>query len=683
MRRTLTACVMLAGVMMGRHCLPVDAAQQEATPLKGTETSSEATPIAQAGDVTVQIARWFDDKAAAVSLRFDDSHSSHVETAIPLLNEYDMVGTFLINPGRESYQERRQEWEAAVLEGGHELGNHTMHHRGAQSDEEAEREIGECSRYIWSLFPGKSKLLAFRSGGGTTWNIRRPWSYYHDKWHLIQARNSASIGSVPEKVALSDIEAFKQRAEQTIGDGDWISFYFHGIGVESGMGIGHQLFRDVIRHLYRQRREIWFGGIAQVYKYEAEWRTAKVAAEMVGPHKLKVDVDCGTDPELYDQPLTLRIDLTREWPAEDVQALNAQRDPIPMRRRTENWHRLLIPVPPVRGTYYVDVVDPRAGKPEPVLPAESERSVRDAATGVGAAICKWLDGKRIAVSFRFDDSHPTHILHVIPLLRQYGFKGTFMINPGKPNYQKHKATWEACAAEGDQEFANHTHHHRGCTDDEDADRELGETARYIWSLFPNKSKLLALSRGGATTWTTTKPFRYWLDKYHLFTPPRSSTSMADEYGPRLPLYQRRLSEALEEGAWLQSHYHAIGEGHLSLTEANFREVLDMTKEHDAELWSAGIADIYKYQQERKAAKLSIRSDGPDRVTLRLSCGTDTELYDQPLTIQLSLPAAWSAETLTVRDGNGENVLTRTATMDERTVVRFDVPPVERTYVIVR
>jgi peptidoglycan/xylan/chitin deacetylase (PgdA/CDA1 family) len=639
-------------------------------------------PAAQVGDVTVQIARWFDDKAAAVSLRFDDSHRSHLDVAIPLLDRYGMVGTFLINPGRESYQQRRQEWETAVLEGGHELGNHTVHHRGAQSDEEADREIGACSRYIWDLFPGKSKLLAFRSGGGTTWKIEKPWSHYHEKWHLIQARKSASVGSVPEKVSLSDLDAFTRRLDQTIADADCMSFYFHGIGSEQGMGISERLFRDMMSALYRKRREVWFGGIAQIHKYEKERQAATVAAEMVGEQKLKLEVDCAIpDPELYDQPLTLKVELTRDWPGDDVQALDVDERPIPIRRTTEKWHRLLIPVPPVRGTYYVHVVDPTAGKPEPVLPAESERTARDAATGLTATICKWLDGRRAAHSIRFDDSHPTHILHVIPLLREYGYRGTFMINPGRPNYQNHKDAWEACARQGDQELANHTHHHSGCTDDDDADRELGDTARYIWSLFPNRSKLLILARGGATTWTTTTPFRYWLDKYHLVSLRRGSVSMADEYGPRLPLFQRRLAEALENGSWFQTHYHAIGEGHLSMTEENFAAVLEITKQHEDRLWISGMADIYKYRQERSAASLALTSAGPKRATLRVSCATDPELYDQRLTIQLSLPETWAAEAVTVTDGDAEAVATRTATVDGTMVLRFEAPPVEATYSI--
>jgi hypothetical protein len=563
MRTTLIAFSALVGLIMGA----------QSTPAGGAEQPTEALPTAQAGDVTVQIARWFDDKAAAVGLSFE---ASQAEVAAPLLKEYGMVGTFAVDPEGES--------------------------------------------------------------------------------------------------AGSDVDAVTARLERAIEDGEWISFHFGE--VDDGF------LRDAIRALYGQRRNLWFGEIAEIRKYEVERKAATVAAEMVGEQKVRIEVDCDAGGEMYDQPLTVKVDLPRSWPGDDVQALGADGEPIAIRRTTENWNLPLIAVPPRRGTYYVQVVEPRGGKPEPTLPVEAERSVWDAATGMSATICKWFDGRQTAHSIRFDDSHPTHILHVIPLLREYGYKGTFMINPGKSNYENHREAWEACAAEGDQEFTNHTHHHRGCTDDEDADRELGDCSRYIWSQFPDKSKLLVLARGGATTWTTTRPFRYWLDKYHLVTGGRGSVSMADEYGPRLPLFERRLAEALADGSWFPTHYHAIGEGHLSMTEENFARVLEITKDHEDQLWIAGMGDIHKYEEERNAASLSMESDGANRAMLRVHCGTDAELYDQPLTIQLVPAPPRTAESIAVKDARGEAVPTRTAAVAGQMVLRFEVAPVDGTYSIV-
>ncbi len=118
------------------------------------------------GNEEPYIARWLDNKDSAISLRFDDSLESHVNIVIPLLNQYDFKATFMVNPGRKSYIHYKEFWEKKVPKMGHRLGNHTMHHKGAGTLEEAEYEIGETSRIIWDLYPDQSKLLVFASGGG-------------------------------------------------------------------------------------------------------------------------------------------------------------------------------------------------------------------------------------------------------------------------------------------------------------------------------------------------------------------------------------------------------------------------------------------------------------------------------------------------------------------------------------
>ena len=68
----------------------------------------------------------------------------------------------------------------------------------------------------------------------------------------------------------------------------------------------------------------------------------------------KIDVTCETDPELYDQPLTVWIRLPEgRWPVEDIQALDGDGRPIPMRRRSDKWNEPMLSVPPVSATYFI------------------------------------------------------------------------------------------------------------------------------------------------------------------------------------------------------------------------------------------------------------------------------------------------------------------------------------------
>ena len=130
------------------------------------------------------------------------------------------------------------------------------------------------------------------------------------------------------------------------------------------------------------------------------------------------------------------------------------------------------------------------------------------------------------------------------------------------------------------------------------EREVGQASEAIWQLFPDNSKLLALNLGGGTKWETTRTLRYYLDKYHLFDASSGSLGMDDVYGNRVSVFRQQLERNIETQGWYRVHFHYIGEG-LSSSEGNFRAVLDITKEHESKLWIAGMADIFKYQEERQ------------------------------------------------------------------------------------
>jgi hypothetical protein len=261
-----------------------------------------------------------------------------------------------------------------------------------------------------------------------------------------------------------------------------------------------------------------------------------------------------------------------------------------------------------------------------------------------------------------------------------------MVNPGghPPNsrrrspFENHRAEWEAVAKRGRHEFANHTLHHRGAKNDAEMEHEVGDAAKAIWKLFPKKSKLAALNLGGGTQWVTTRTLRYYLDKYHLFDASANSTGMDDTYGNRVATFRRLLEAHIKRGLWYKVHYHYIGEG-LSSSEDNFRAALDIAKEHQDKLWIAGMADIHKYQTERRRAQLAIENNGPSRVSLRLSCSTKHELYDQPLTIEVTLPKSWSADRVTVKTAQGKAIATRSTQANGRTLLRFEVAPRNRLY----
>jgi hypothetical protein len=402
---------------------------------------------------------------------------------------------------------------------------------------------------------------------------------------------------------------------------------------------------------------------------------------------LRIDVD----PQSERRPLTLGVELPSSaqttW-AVDVEVVDAKGQALSVRRSGIEWHKLLIPVPAQRGTYVVRAVDPPDGLPQ-IFP-DRDREAKEPTTGMSARVLKWYDGRRAALSIRFDDSHPSHVSKVIPILREYGFRGTFMVCPGprelnsrrRSDFEDHRAGWEAVARKGDQEFANHTAHHRGAIGDEDMEREISEASKAIWGLFPGKSKLLALNLGGGTWWETTRTLRYYLHKYHLFDASAGSLGMDDVYRDRPAAFRTSLERHIERGLWCRIHYHAVG-GNLNSSEANFRAALGIAKQHAPSLWIAGMADIHKYQTAFLACRMGIEAETTRRVLLKLSCFTEPKLYDQRLSIEIALPSSWSQGKVKIKQTGTPEANVPTSAAPDARAIRFHALPVTATYVIER
>lgn len=61
----------------------------------------------------------------AVSLTFDDARDSQLEVLVPMLDTYGLRATFYVLP--EPVSRRQPDWQA-VVQAGHEIGNHTVTH---------------------------------------------------------------------------------------------------------------------------------------------------------------------------------------------------------------------------------------------------------------------------------------------------------------------------------------------------------------------------------------------------------------------------------------------------------------------------------------------------------------------------------------------------------------------------
>jgi hypothetical protein len=271
-------------------------------------------------DQLPKIAKWYNNYDCAISLRFDDNDESHVKFVIPLLNKYGFKATFMINPGR-NYEKYMDFWENQVPQMGHRWGNHTWHHKGAKNPEEAEYEIGEVSKLIWKLYPNENKLNVFASGGGEEWGGKR-WSealpIYKEivkKYHLIDLYD----GKHPAISLNSDypLQGIKDKIDKAISEKNHQAFMFHKVGSKNLMDYARKIiagynytieeekFLKMIEYLNNKRDRIWVAPLVQILKYQSEFETSKIEFVKKYPDKIVVRLKIETDPNLYDQDLTL------------------------------------------------------------------------------------------------------------------------------------------------------------------------------------------------------------------------------------------------------------------------------------------------------------------------------------------------------------------------------------------
>ncbi|MDP6776879.1 MAG: heparinase II/III family protein, partial [Candidatus Latescibacteria bacterium] len=297
----------------------------------------------------------------------------------------------------------------------------------------------------------------------------------------------------------------------------------------------------------------------------------------------------------------------------------------------------------------------------------------------GARICRWYGGKRAALSFRFDDAHPTHVDKAVPMLTERGLVGTFLINPGRDHFERYRTDWEGSVLAQGHELGDHTMLHRGARTDREAEEQIGQCADYIRQVQPTGGRPLACQRGGGTIWTQRKPYRFFQAKYNLFRAGRSM-SCSEAYSHFSPArFKARLRQAIRDEEWMESHFHGIDATHLYISTPVFADLLDYAQSRIRDLWQAGMAAIHTYQQEREFAHLLVHPEGDDALTLHLACGTDPEVYNHPLTLEAELPPRIRRVDIVGSDGSSiEGSIERAGRVR---VVKFDVRPADGEYTV--
>jgi peptidoglycan/xylan/chitin deacetylase (PgdA/CDA1 family) len=272
-----------------------------------------------------------------------------------------------------------------------------------------------------------------------------------------------------------------------------------------------------------------------------------------------------------------------------------------------------------------------------------------------ATIARWQGDAKAVFLIMFDDSWPSHFEVAMPELVKRDMIATFYINPGKGEFLKFKDKWENEIWKTGMVYGNHTMTHGGVRDVAHAEQELGLCTEAILKMVGPTPRLISYAQPGVGPgkWNITKEQLHKIlkDQHLIDRPPFAGHGAV--YQLKKPEEMLALADkAIAAGGMEYLVIHGVErraplytgyQDFWALNQDVFRTVLDGLSERRArgELWITDHISYHKYLTERDTAKVrTVAADGK-RVQLALSCDADPKLYDQPLTIIATVPAAWN------------------------------------------
>ncbi|MDR1304717.1 MAG: polysaccharide deacetylase family protein [Verrucomicrobiales bacterium] len=290
---------------MFKHSLRVIATL--AAPLALTTTVSGAEPA------PVRIAKYRDNKAAAVCYTFDDGLRSQYTLAVPILNRLKVPGTFFIVSGPVASSAAEAAAKAPGAFGGitwdqlrelaaqgHEIANHTVTHPNlalTYDAAELERQVKECSDQIQREIGARPVSLAYPG------NSRR---MYTDRVVLRQVpvfrAHQYGLGKRDETPAAANAYLDKLIAEHR-----WDAAMIHGLEDGAYDPLRPAVLEAHLQYAQSRADELWIGTFGEVARYvqEAEATRARVLEQSAD--RVTFTLETALDPELFNVPLTVIV----------------------------------------------------------------------------------------------------------------------------------------------------------------------------------------------------------------------------------------------------------------------------------------------------------------------------------------------------------------------------------------
>ncbi len=277
-------------------------------------------------EARVTICPWKGNKAAAVSFTFDDAVPNQIKYHVPLLEARGFRGTFFVHVDaiRRGQRDNWEPW-AELVKRGHEIGSHTISHPRLPelSGEQAERELAESKRIIGERVGVVPLTLAYTFAQHDD-EVRRLTAKYYisaragDVW--VSPPTPRDLYAVPSFVPVTKTPASEMNAwvDAALETGGWVVEMIHGIEGQGWQPLPKQRYEEHFDYVYSLGSRLWVAPYVEVVKYVSERESAEMETREIGQGKIVLRLRDGLDDETYEEALTLRLEVPREWSMAEV-----------------------------------------------------------------------------------------------------------------------------------------------------------------------------------------------------------------------------------------------------------------------------------------------------------------------------------------------------------------------------
>jgi oligosaccharide reducing-end xylanase len=295
------------------------------------------------GEITqpiYQIAKWFDDKKAAVSINFDDNQPGQFSTALPIMNAKGVKGSFYVITSTAGSQ-----WSLlqSAIDAGHEVGSHSVSHptdlnfpsiAQPQKEIQIEAELKNSHDAILANLTGQTSLSISwpfgKGGGGNDSIVRRVAKKYY-----YAARNTTSgtvNGDAYTHFQNTYFSAFERNyylqsggilmtstttkanigtfITEIIKTNGWFSPFYHAVNQAGGYAnVTTEIFQQHIDTIASRSADIWITpfGNASKYHHERNVGAATLTAISEDATDWTLNFTDNLDNVIYNQPLTILL----------------------------------------------------------------------------------------------------------------------------------------------------------------------------------------------------------------------------------------------------------------------------------------------------------------------------------------------------------------------------------------